>query len=159
MTESKLLYVPEQAKDRCDQGIVKYVGPLVKWVKVGDHVLFSGYSGTLLSVSGEGRLIVLPERFIHAKVDSPDTDIPGLYFRSADGAYFLATYEVAMELMAEAFKEAPWIPRRAFRGSRKEHDKSSQFIFAGHEDDDMVADDLEPPNDGSKTTEASDGRD
>jgi len=145
MTESKLLYIPDMAKDRCDQGIVKYVGPLVRWVKPGDHVLFSGYSGTLLSVAGEGRLIVMPERYLHAKVDPPDTDVPGLYFKSRDGVYFIATYEMAMELIADAFREASWLPKRAFDGSRRDYDKGSQFIFAGHEDDDLVEDDLQPP--------------
>jgi len=149
------LYVPDIAKERCDQGIVKYVGPLVRWVKPGDHVLFSGYSGTLLSVEGEGKLIVMPERFLHAKVDSPDTDIPGVYFKSRDGIYFVATYEMVMELIADAFQGAKWLPRRILdKSARRETDKGSHYIFAGHADEDMVGDDLQPPE--KESTNAGD---
>lgn len=60
------LWVPDEAKQRIDQGIVKYRGPLSIDVRVGDHVMFSGYSGTKITVEGEGVLIVVPERHIHA---------------------------------------------------------------------------------------------
>lgn len=101
-TASGLLYVPDIAKERCDQGIVKYIGSKVEWVKPGDHILFSGYTGTLVSIEGEGLVIIVPEDFVNAKIFSPDHDVPGLYFRDQDGSYFTATYEMAVELMARA---------------------------------------------------------
>lgn len=55
------LYVPEQAKQRVDQGIVKYKGPKVKEVFVGAHVLFSGYSGDKIAVEDEGELFIMRE--------------------------------------------------------------------------------------------------
>lgn len=107
------LYIPEQARERSDQGIVKYIGPLVEDIKPGDHVIFSGYTGTLLHIDGEGILIVLPEEFVEAKLDYQNhsivtTDIPGLYFKGEDGEYFLATYEMAMNLITQGIEETDW---------------------------------------------------
>lgn len=110
------IIIPDIAKERCDQGIVKYVGPDVKFVEIGMYVIFSGYSGTLISISGEGRLIIMPEEFIVAEIkDIPATKIPGLYFsgygsgtREKDGEYFEASYELAMNFIAKALSEAPW---------------------------------------------------
>lgn len=100
------IWIPDQAKDRCDQGLVKYVGPQVKDLHIGDYVVFSGYVGTLLYVEGEGRLIVLPEEFCQATlVDPPSTPISGLYFKDQEGDYFEATYEKAMEIIADSFKD------------------------------------------------------
>lgn len=58
------LWVPPKAKQRVDQGIVKYVGPEVKEIRRGDHVLFGGYTGQKLSVEDEGILYVMRERDI-----------------------------------------------------------------------------------------------
>lgn len=55
------LYVPEQAKQRVDQGIVKYKGPKVREVFVGAHVMFSGYSGDKIAVEDEGELYIMRE--------------------------------------------------------------------------------------------------
>lgn len=106
-TESGLLYIPEVAKERSDQGIVKYVGTDCKLVKPGDHVLFSGYTGTLVKLEGEGLLIVMEERFVVAVIESANTDIPGLYFKDKEGKYWTATYEQAMVLITQAFEENP----------------------------------------------------
>ena len=100
------LYIPEGSTERCDQGIIKYVGPKVKEVSIGDHVLFSGYSGTLVNLEGEGRLIVMYEPFITCIVYPDKTPINGLYFKAADGTYFTATYEEAFFLMAKDFEES-----------------------------------------------------
>jgi len=108
------IIIPEQAKERCDQGIVKYIGKDCELVKVGDHVIFSGYTGTTVSIEGEGLLIFLPEDFITAVLEAPVTDIPGLYFRGSDGEYFTATYEQTMRLIAQACQEAPWYNRIKF---------------------------------------------
>lgn len=125
------IIIPETAKERCDQGIVKYLGPKCELVKIGDHVIFSGYTGTTVEIEGEGILIILPEEFITAVLESPSTDIPGLYFRAKTGEYFTATYEMAMRLIAQAFQEAPWYNRIKFnveggvrtRPSIKDYDK------------------------------------
>jgi len=143
-TESGRIIIPDIAKERCDQGVIKYIGPEVQWLREGDYVLFSGYSGTLLSVQGEGKLIILPERFVIAKLDPPDTDVPGLYFRSPDGVYFTATYEMAMELIANACENSKWRPRKPMRKdySPRDYGKDERYVFAGHSEEDMVSDDL-----------------
>lgn len=107
------LYVPDIAKDRANQGIVKYIGPKVMELKPGDHVLFSGYSGSYIQLEGEGLLITMPERYISAIIHPPETEVPGLYFQSTDGLYFQATYEMAMELIGQAVMAADW-----YTGSR-----------------------------------------
>lgn len=65
--KNSILYVPEEARQKVDHGIVKYRGPgTSKEIKVGDHVLFGAYNGTKLSVSDEGILIVIEEDSIEA---------------------------------------------------------------------------------------------
>jgi chaperonin GroES len=110
MTSSGLLYIPDTAKERCDQGIVKYVGDECRLVKPGDHVLFSGYTGTLMSLEDEGLIIILPEEFVVAVIEerSEDHDVPGLYFRDTDGVYWTATYEMTIDLLARAINESDW---------------------------------------------------
>ena len=56
-----MLYVPEKGKQRVDQGIVKYRGPKCKTIRVGMHVIFSGYTGTHIAVEDEGELIIMFE--------------------------------------------------------------------------------------------------
>jgi co-chaperonin GroES (HSP10) len=102
---SGLIIIPDEAKERCDQGIVKYVGPKVKDLKIGDYVLFSGYTGTTVRLEGEGIFIIMREDFVTAIVEEPATDIPGLYFRDKNGEYWTATYEMAMRLMAKRLQE------------------------------------------------------
>jgi len=111
-------------RERVDQGLVKYVGAGVTREKngfgVGDMVIFSGYSGELVSIEGEGLFIILPARFIVATIVTEPTVVSGLFFRSAEPIawkdhpaknfpqayeYFPATYEKAMELIAQALKE------------------------------------------------------
>ena len=103
------IIIPDQSKERCDQGIVKYMGPDVDTenCKIGDHVVFSGYTGTLLKVEGEGLLIVLPYEFIVAILHRVDCSVPGLFFQSNDGEYFPATYEMAMNIIAQGISESP----------------------------------------------------
>jgi chaperonin GroES len=136
------LYIPDSAKERCDQGIVKYIGPKVKWLQIGDYVLFSGYSGTYLSVEGEGKLIVMPETYIICIIE-PDTtmEVPGLYFKSKDGVYFPATYEMAIEIMTDAFHESDWFQaskrigygmKRGTISDKRDYGKSEVFMYVGH---------------------------
>jgi len=141
------LYIPDIAKERADQGIVKYIGPRVKDIKIGDYVLFGGYDGTTVRLEGEGTFILIREPFIKCILDRPDTDINGLYFRSKidkdeqeeirreildairvaietnnvsddiidsileiyakHDPYFTATHEMAINLVAEAWKDHP----------------------------------------------------
>lgn len=100
------IIIPEQAKERCDQGIVKYVGPKVKDIKIGDYVIFSGYTGTAIALEGEGRIFIMRERFVVCTIpEIENITINGIYFRSANGEYIPATFEQAMEVMARSFTE------------------------------------------------------
>lgn len=75
-------YIPDIAKERLNQGFVKYRGPKTKNLKIGDYVLFSGYTGTLVHIEGEGKLIILPERFCTALIEFNVTKaIPGIFFK------------------------------------------------------------------------------
>ena len=99
------IYVPDQAKERCDQGIVKYIGPEVTSVGVGDYVLFSGYTGQTIKLEDEGILIIMPEDFIVLKIEPPDTSIRGIYFKDEHGVFFPATYEQVFYLIARQMQE------------------------------------------------------
>ncbi len=147
----------DQYRERCDQGIVKYVGGGVSkkedgtvislgeefGFKIGDHIIFSGYTGELVNFEGEGLFIIFPAKFVTATVFTEPTEIPGLFFQDGTGSrekdhgkvsiarmeelilkaggrtrirpedghtieileepeYFPATYEMAMQLIAEA---------------------------------------------------------
>lgn len=113
------IWIPDQAKMRCDQGIVKYIGNKVREVKVGDYVLFSGYSGTLVDINGEEQLIIMLEKFVVCILHPDPTVIPGLFFRSIMGdldptkeegfpryEYFEATHEEAFHQIALAFQHS-----------------------------------------------------
>lgn len=76
------IIIPDIAKERCDQGIIKYIGPKVKHLKVGDYVVFGGYDGTTVSLDGEGTLIIMREVFIRMVLEPPDTAVKGLYFKT-----------------------------------------------------------------------------
>lgn len=80
------LWIPEMAKDRLNQGFVKYKGPDVQNLKIGDYVFFSGYAGTLTYVEGEGKFIIMPEKFCIATllIDGKRWLIPGLYFKEQE---------------------------------------------------------------------------
>lgn len=104
------IIIPDSAKDRTKQGIVKYVGPECKHVEVLDYVIYGGYDGKLLMVEGEGRLIILHEDYISAKVgldDDKAIKVPGVYFKSRDG-YIEATYEALFGFITAAIRETDW---------------------------------------------------
>jgi len=104
------IIIPEMAKERCDQGIVKYCGPNCKWLKPGDYVLFSGYTGQAIRDEVEGTLIMFREDSAVAIIADdrlPTTEVPGLYFKGPDG-YFPANYEQAMAFIARALDESGW---------------------------------------------------
>lgn len=110
--DSKIIR-PASTKERCDQGIVKYKGRDVpSEIKVGDHVFFSGYSGSLFELEDEGKLILIPVDFVVARLDDiPIVEVPGLYFRDKDGEYFQATYEMAMTLVRDGISMAPYFKK------------------------------------------------
>ncbi|HEC64064.1 MAG TPA: hypothetical protein ENI23_02080 [bacterium] len=99
----------DEYKERVDQGIVKYVGAGVTKERygfgIGDMVIFSGYTGELVSVEGEGLFIILPARFVVAVIIPEPTQISGLFFQDTDGDYWPATYESAIELIAKSLGE------------------------------------------------------
>jgi co-chaperonin GroES (HSP10) len=110
------IVVPENAKRRTDQGIVKYIGDDVRDIRVGDYVIFSGFSGQLMHFKGEGPngepqsedLIIIHSDFVFAVLDEiPFTPVPGLYFKTRDAdnkvIYEPANYEVAATLIRDAF--------------------------------------------------------
>lgn len=100
------IIIPDVAKERCDQGIVKYIGEDVHDLEVGDYVLFSGYSGTTVRLEDEGIVIIMHEDFITCKIEPPETEVSGLYFRDTDGVYWTATYEMAIDLIRRSVQEA-----------------------------------------------------
>lgn len=103
------IYIPEMAQGRTQQGIIKYVGADVRDLAIGMHVMYSPYSGTLIQLEGEGKLIIIHSDFIAAELpDEVSTDIPGLYFRGNDGQYYMANYELGMEFIARAIGESDW---------------------------------------------------
>lgn len=55
------IWIPDVAKKKADQGVIKYRGKNVKELKVGDHVLFPAYSGQKIAIQGEGVLFVMRE--------------------------------------------------------------------------------------------------
>jgi len=63
------IWVPDQAKQRIDQGIIKYRAEGCKELRVGDHVFFSGYDGTKVAIEGEGVLIIMRETYVKAVVE------------------------------------------------------------------------------------------
>lgn len=81
--ETRHIIIPESAKERSDQGIIKYLGADVSDdLKIGDHVIFSGYTGTTIAVDKE-ILIEIHQDFIKAKVNTDDDEtVPGLFFRA-----------------------------------------------------------------------------
>lgn len=62
------LWIPDEAKSRCTQGIIKYIGPACSPdYAIGDYVIFSGYSGDIIRFESQLAL-VLPEDAIEGKV-------------------------------------------------------------------------------------------
>lgn len=102
------IIIPDAAKNKSNQGIVKYVGPKVRDLKPGDHCLYSGYSGGFVSLEDEGLLCIMAERYVVAIMHPPHTEVPGLYFQDSEGTYFQATYEMAIEIIGQAVQNSDW---------------------------------------------------
>jgi co-chaperonin GroES (HSP10) len=108
---SLVLARPESTKDRADQGIVKVVGPGVRDVQIGDHVMFSPYAGKVIDEPEEGKkMIMLSEDGIDAIITPASTLVSGLYmYDVGTGTHFPATAEAAMLLVREAVSSLPRI--------------------------------------------------
>lgn len=82
--DGKDIKLLDQYKERVDQGIVKYVGAGVTeekyGFKIGDLVIFSGYTGSLVNIEGEGLFIIMPARFVSCKIETEPTEVSGLFF-------------------------------------------------------------------------------
>jgi co-chaperonin GroES (HSP10) len=102
------IIIPEIAKNRADQGIVVYIGPRVRFLEVGDLVMFSTYSGTNVTLEGEGTRIIMREVAVVCKLHPVDTEIPGLFLRDKSGQYFPATYDRTAYLLKRAFEDPEW---------------------------------------------------
>jgi co-chaperonin GroES (HSP10) len=69
------IVIVDEAKSRCTQGIIKYIGPAcTSDYAVGDYVIFSGYSGDIIRFD-EGLALVLPEDAIEGKVVAIPEDL------------------------------------------------------------------------------------
>jgi chaperonin GroES len=121
------LYIPEIAQERADQGIVKYVGPDVIDVKIGDYVLFSGYTGTTVKLEDEGLLIIMHEDFVTCLIFPPDTEVPGLYFRDKQGEYFPATYEMATTIIMHAFSSPEFDAKFKIHNRKNNRPKPNEY--------------------------------
>lgn len=102
------IYIPDAAKSRCKQGLVKYVGSECTEVKPGDYVFFPGYSGTVFNLEGEGLIIIMKETSVVAIIESNQwnsLDVKGLYFKDRHGEYWTANYEQVQYLMSKTIKE------------------------------------------------------
>lgn len=102
LSPSGLIVIPDSAKERCDQGLVKYIGEDCRNVFIGAHVIFSSYAGQTLQIEGEGTLIILQEHEIAAIIETQPVDVEGLYFRDANGEYHTITYEQTLWLIANS---------------------------------------------------------
>lgn len=137
------IIIPEMAKTRSDQGIVKYVGNNCKWLKPGDWVLFSGYSGEAITIEGEGKLLIIPEALIVAVIQDIDEVVPTLYMKLGDGSYEYATWSHATKSMAYAaykyadkYRMNPHPSRYREIEDRQRFNEEFVSAFADDEDED-----------------------
>lgn len=101
------IIIPDVAKNRSDQGIVKYAGPECKFLKVGDHVLYGTHIDSFqVRIDDEGSLVVMREGAVMCVLEpSSATVIPGVYFKDHDGDFFGATHEALTEVIARHFQD------------------------------------------------------
>ena len=125
------IIIPETSGDRCDQGIVKYLGrDCSSDISIGDYILFSGYTGTHLMVDSE-EVIILTEDFITAKIlGYEDTKIEGIFLRD-DDVYYTPTYEALMTLIASQMENISGRPRIGTRPGDAKHGHREKTDFHG----------------------------
>jgi co-chaperonin GroES (HSP10) len=94
------IIIPDSVKKTADQGIVKYRGPDTSGrIRVGDHVLYSAWSGDeldgkVLNIEGEGKLVVIPEDGIDCILGDGDNALLPI------PTIMLAVKRAAAEMMA-----------------------------------------------------------
>jgi co-chaperonin GroES (HSP10) len=105
------IIIPDEAKHRCTQGVVKYIGESVRLVSPGDHVLFPAYDGSTVILEGEGTLIFLEESSIQAIITDPIEFVSGLYHKDSDGNYFEATIDSTINSLKVSIQAQEWFKR------------------------------------------------
>lgn len=116
------IIIPDEAKHRCNQGIVKYIGESVRLVVPGDHVLFSGYDGSTVILQGEGNLIFLLEEQVACIITDEPLVVAGLYHKDHDGNYFPATLESVIPSLTRTIEAQEWYKRDMVNKMRRKHD-------------------------------------
>ncbi len=94
------LYVPDVAKGRCKSGIVKYVADDCKYVKIGDYVLFGGYTGTWIALEDE-TILVLHEDFIQGELSNDNIVVDDVYVKTREGDYIPVPYETLFSIVRD----------------------------------------------------------
>lgn len=79
---SKLIKIPDSAKERCDQGVVRELGEdCDPSITIGSHIIFSGYSGTNIGIDGRV-FILLHNKFVKAILTTnEERSINGLWMK------------------------------------------------------------------------------
>ena len=114
------IVIPDQAKARANQGIVKYIGPEVRSIEVGDHILFGGYIGNTIHLEGEGSLIIVEEEFVQAIIHDEIIPVPGLYCKEKFGDYFPATSSTVAKLLRDSITSSETFQKQlAFSKTRQ----------------------------------------
>jgi chaperonin GroES len=115
------IIIPDVAKERVDQGIIKYIGPKVEdeTIAIGAHVLFSGYDGTLIVDEEEGELIILETKSLKAILNLDAAFVSGVYLKSADGEYFETDWHTLVEFAVMAMRESGVLHQLDTRGRNK----------------------------------------
>lgn len=91
------IIVPNAYRQRVDHGIIKYRGPDVKELRVGDHVIFNGYIGTRAAIADEGILYIMEESDVDAIWKRGET--PHLFTQETISRFITrACFETALHL-------------------------------------------------------------
>ena len=70
------IYIPNPEKTKVNQGIIVAMGPKAKEdLDLGDHVLFNGYSGDMITLAESGKFYVIPDSHIVAKMEQTEVRI------------------------------------------------------------------------------------
>jgi co-chaperonin GroES (HSP10) len=90
---SSLLIIPQSYQKEPGQGIIKQIGNNVKYIKIGDHVVFEEKHGEAINSKGY-KYVLIHERYLTFTVSSKPVIIPGVYFQDElTGNYVEATDE------------------------------------------------------------------
>ena len=68
------LYIPENARQKADQGIIISIGNEVREdLEIGDHIIFPAYAGYKIAFEEGGEYVILKEGSILGKITNSDT--------------------------------------------------------------------------------------